>query len=67
LNNTAHLIDIEFKVNKTIANGRYVLNNHLGKGAHGRVYSATDLKATIDIPIAIKTVRCTSLPLLVGE
>ena len=57
MNDTAHLIDIEFKVNRTIANGRYVLNEHLGKGAHGRVYSATDLKATNDIPIVIKTVR----------
>ena len=57
LNDTGKYLDYEFKINKTIGNGRFVLEKQLGKGGHGRVFAATDLKATYDIPIAIKTVR----------
>ena len=57
LNDTANYLDYEFKINKTIGNGRFILEKQLGKGGHGRVFAAIDLKPTYDIPIAIKTVR----------
>ena len=59
----ANFIDFEFKINKTIADGRYILDKQLGKGGFGRVFTAIDTKATHDIPLAVKTVRYATLPL----
>jgi len=38
LNDTTSYLDYELKINKTIGNGRFVLEKQLGKGGHGRVF-----------------------------